>query len=77
MTYQSEVEEEQGGRRGEKEREVVVRGANEKINTQAAFQYLAKQPDIACCSVIGGRRNIMGIIHRLSGEKAAWLRCVM
>lgn len=62
---------------GEKEREEVVRGTNEKINTQAAFQYLAKQPDIACCSVIGGRRNIMGIIHRPSGEKAAWLRCVM
>lgn len=45
---------------GEKEREVVVRGANEKINTQAAFQYLVKQPDIACCSVIGGAQEYNG-----------------
>lgn len=39
---------------------MVVREANEKINTQAAFQYLAKQPDRACCSVIGGAQEYNG-----------------
>lgn len=59
----------------EKEEE---KGANEKINTKAALQRLAKEANI--CSVLLWREswNIMEIIHPLQKKReAAWLQCVM